>query len=93
MYPLPRTPGENEPTSPERYPDIEEGQINGIIWIVRGIAVAYLASISYWLWKDEIVKAHLLHLLTKFCQSLARHIGGWGINMENSYNSLVMTWH
>ena len=93
MHPLSGSPGEDEPTSPERNTDPQESQVDWAAWTIRSLSIGYLSIVCYWLWSDETVRAYLYHMTTRCLQNLARHIGSWGISMEKSYNDLVSTWH
>jgi len=93
LYPMPSSPGENQPTASERYSDSEESQVDWAAWTIRFITITYLTTVAYHLWSDETVRAYALHVTTHFLQSLARLIGGLAISTENNYNSLVSTWH
>ena len=93
MYSLSGTPNEDESTPLERYPTVEESEVLWATWTIRLLTITYIAAVLYHLWTDETIRAYSLHMMTHFLQSLARRIGGWGINTENSYNTLVAAWH
>lgn len=67
--------------------------VEAAIWLVRFAAVVYLISLTSVLWNDDEVRLHMLHLLMRIFQTLARTFGLWALQLENAYNDYVSILH
>lgn len=93
VHPLSGPPAEDEPNAPELHPEVEVDIQQFVIWSVRLAAVGYFTVLLYGLWNDTEIRLHLLHLTTRFLQSSARTIGGWGLQAESLYGEFVDSLH
>lgn len=64
-----------------------------LIWAIRFLTIAYLATVMYNLLSEDEIRLHLLHGTVRLLQSLARLFGGWALLVENHYNEYVGTLH
>ena len=97
MYSMPESASGNEPISSN-----EEEQDKGFLLrqapAIATLSAAFFASIIVSIiisrmWDEDEIKLHLLDILIRFLQSIARLCGGWAIECEKTYNDYVNALH
>ena len=93
MYPLQGTPDGPEPDAHQDQPADTKLSPQLLIWTIRLLAVAYIATILFQLSQEDEIPLHLLQGTIKVLQAMARILGGWALTVEAHYNEYVSTLH
>lgn len=93
MYPLPGSPGENEPDAPELEPkdqdDVQELWESLWIWYLRGLVIGSMVLTVVRLLQSEELQLHMLNRGTKILGTIARLFGSWSLRSEQAYYHVV----
>lgn len=93
MYSMQGSTGENEPVSSEDEGTTKDFVVEPFLWALQFFTVSYLVYTMFSMLSEDEVRLRILHAITKVLQGLARIIGSWALEFENSYNEYVDSLH
>lgn len=87
------TSGSDEPMAPGDGHSNAETYFGYLVWYARVAAVAYLIIILVAALRDDLTRTKVLYGTIRVCQTVARTVGGWALEAEQTYNEHVESLH